>query len=103
LCDRIGGDFWQVVKRNLIANDDRFDERLWCGEIVWWLKLHRKCRAYYVPKDLSIHHRKHGGERLSDLQNMLNHLPQLILTNRALLEQFGEEQRIFAPGRTAAD
>lgn len=97
LCDRIGGDYWQVVKRDVVANEDRSDERLWCGEIVWCLKLLRKCQAYYVPKDLSIHHRKHGGERLSDLQNMLNHLPQLILTNKALLEQFGEEQRSLCP------
>jgi glycosyltransferase involved in cell wall biosynthesis len=97
LCDRVAGDFWQVVKRDIIASEDRFDERLWCGEIVWWLKLHRKCRAYYVPKVLLIKYREHGAERLSNLQTMLNHLPELILTNRALLEQFGEEQRSLCP------
>ncbi|MGQ9628535.1 MAG: glycosyltransferase family 2 protein [Anaerolineae bacterium] len=97
LCDRIGGDYWQVVKRDIIADEDRFDERLWCGEIVWWLKLQRKCQAYYVPKVLLLCHREHGNERLSDLQNMLNHLPQLILTNKVLLEQFGEEQRALCP------
>lgn len=97
LCDRIRGDYWLVVKRHIISDEDRFDERLWCGETLLWLRLYRKCRGYYVPKALSIHHRKHGGERLSDLQNMLNHLPQLILTNKALLEQFGEEQRSLCP------
>jgi glycosyltransferase involved in cell wall biosynthesis len=97
LCERIGGDHWAVVKRELIAKDDRHDERLWCGEHLWWLKLHRKCQAYYVPQVLAVAHREHGAERLSNLQTMLNHLPQLILTNKALLEQFGEEQRNLCP------
>jgi glycosyltransferase involved in cell wall biosynthesis len=97
LCDRVGGDFWQVVKRDIISDEDRFDERLWCGEIVWWLRLHRKCQAYYVPKILLIKYREHGAERLSNVQTMLNHLPQLILTNKALLEQFSEEQRSLCP------
>ena len=97
LCDRVSGDFWQVVKRDIIRDEDRFDGRLWCGEIVWWLKLHRKCQAYYVPKVLLVCHREHGAERISNLQTMLNHLPQLILTNKALLEQFGEEQRSLCP------
>lgn len=97
LCDRVSGDFWQVVKRDIIRDEDRFDEGLWCGEILWWLKLHRKCQAYYVPKVLRICHREHGAERISNLQTMLSHLPQLILTNNALLEQFGEEQRKICP------
>ena len=97
LCDRVGGDFWQVVKRDIIADEDRFDERLWCGETLLWLRLYRKCRAYYVPKVLLICHREHGAERISNLQTMLKHLPQLILTNKALLEQFGEEQRNLCP------
>jgi glycosyltransferase involved in cell wall biosynthesis len=97
LCDRVGGDFWQVVKRDIIRDEDRFDEKLWCGEILWWLKLHRKCQAYYVPKVLRICHREHGAERLSNVQTMLNHLPALILTNKALVDQFGEEQRNLCP------
>jgi glycosyltransferase involved in cell wall biosynthesis len=97
LCERIGGDHWQVVKRDLIDRDDRHDERLWCGEILWWLKLHGKCRAYYAPQVLLIMHRQHGTERISNLQTMLNHLPQLILTNKALLEQYGEEQKRLCP------
>jgi glycosyltransferase involved in cell wall biosynthesis len=97
LCDRVRGDFLRVVKRDLISDEDRHDERLWCGEIVWWLKLHRKCQAYYVPQVLAAAHREHGAERLSNVQTMLNHLPELILTNKALLEQFGEEQRSLCP------
>ena len=91
------GYFWQAIKKDLISDEDRFDEKLWCGEILWWLRLHRKCQAYYVPRVLLVCHRDHGGERISNLQTMLNHLPQLILTNRALLEQFGDEQRSLCP------
>jgi glycosyltransferase involved in cell wall biosynthesis len=97
LCDRVVGDFWQVMRTDIITDEDRFDEQLWCGEIVWALKLLRKCRAYYVPKTSYISYREHGAERISSLQIMLNHLPQLILTNKALLEQFGEEQRSLCP------
>ncbi len=97
LCGRIGGDYWQVVRREIIGPEDRYDERLWCGEILWWLGLHRKCRAYYVPKVLLVCHREHGGERLSNLQNMLNHLPQLILTNKALIDEYGDEQKRLCP------
>jgi glycosyltransferase involved in cell wall biosynthesis len=97
LCDRVGGDFWQVLKRDIISDEDRFDDRLLAGEILWWLKLHRKCQAYYVPKLLLVCHREHGAERISNLHTMLNRLPQFILTNKALLEQFGEEQRSLCP------
>lgn len=97
LCGRIGGDYWQVVRREIIGPEDRYDERLWCGEILWWLGLHRKCRAYYVPKVLLVCHREHGGERLSNLQTMLNHLPQLILTNKALIDEYGDDQRLLCP------
>ncbi len=97
LCGRIGGDYWQVVRREIIGLEDRYDERLWCGEILWWLGLHRKCLAYYVPKVLLVCHREHGGERLSNLETMLNHLPQLILTNKALITGYGDEQRRLCP------
>lgn len=86
-----------MVERDLIGDEDRLAERLWYGEIVWWFKPHRKCHAYYVPEVLLIKYREHGAEHLSNLHTMLNHLPQLILINKVLHDQFGEEQRSLCP------
>jgi glycosyltransferase involved in cell wall biosynthesis len=97
LCERVRGDFWQVMKRDIIGDEDRFDERLWCGEIVLWLRLHRKFRAHYVPKVLYINHRPYGVERVSALRTMLKHMPKVVLTNKAIVEEFGEEMKAVCP------
>jgi len=96
LCERIRGDHWQVMRMDLIGDDDRFDERLW-GNNILWLRLHRKCKAYYVPEVLYINHREHGGDRLSDARARLRNLPQSALTHKAFLEEFGEEIRQLCP------
>ena len=97
LCERMAGDFWQVMRRDIITEEDRFDERLWCGEVLLWLRLHRKAKAYYVPKVLRINHRQHGGERVSGLGSMLKHVPQVVLTNKAILAEYGEEKKRVCP------
>ncbi len=97
LCSRIGGDYWQAIARDIVDEADRFDERLWCGEIVWALKVFRKGKGYYVPKMLQTRYREHGHERVSSLETMLNHLPELILTNKALIAEYGEDQRNLCP------
>ena len=97
LCERVRGDFWQVLQRGILTPDDRFDERLLYGEILLWLRLHRNNDAYYVPKVLRINHREHGTERLTDLSNMLRHAPMLAAINKALLEGYGEEQKRLCP------
>lgn len=97
LCGKIGGDYWHVIKRDILGDTDRFDETLWCGEILWWLRLHQKGKACYVPRMLQVRSRKHGHERVSSLETMLNHLPQLILTNQALIREHGENQKGLCP------
>ena len=92
LCGRIGGDFWQVLQRDLIGDNIRFDERLWGGEIILWLRLHRESDAYYFPEVLLLKRRQHGGERMCQHESLLKHLPRVILTYKAFLEQYGEEQ-----------
>ena len=97
LCERVRGDFWQVMRRDIIGDSDRFDERLWCGEILLWLRLLRKFKAHYVPKVLYINHRPYGGERVSALRTMLKNVPRVTLTNKALVEEFGQETKVVCP------
>jgi glycosyltransferase involved in cell wall biosynthesis len=96
VCGRIGNDFWQVVKRDVVGQD-RFDVGLYNGEVTWWLRLHRKGTGYYVPKMLQVRYREHGGERISSVRSLLNHSSQLILTNRAIIAECGDDQRRLCP------
>jgi len=97
LCERIFGDFWMVIKRELMGEKDRFDERLWGNEGYLWLRLHRKSDAFYVPKVLYINYREHGAARLSEAMNRMQNLPRSTLTNRVFLEEHGEELRTRCP------
>jgi glycosyltransferase involved in cell wall biosynthesis len=97
LCDRIHGDLWVVLQRDLLGENDRFDERLWGNEGYLWLKLMRKTKAYYVPRVLYIIHREHGGQRMSNSRDRLKHLPRSTLTNRVFLEEFGDEMKRKCP------
>ena len=96
LCARITNDFWQVVRRDIVG-EDRFQEGLYNGEITWWLRLHRKGMGYYVPRTLQVRYREHGGKRISSLQSLLNHSSQLIVTNKAIIAECGEDQRSLCP------
>jgi glycosyltransferase involved in cell wall biosynthesis len=97
LCAHIHGDFWVVMRRDLIGGDDRFDERLWGNESYLWLKLLRKTKAYYVPRVLYINYRQHGGQRISHSSDRLEYLPRSTLTNKIFLEEHGEELRNMCP------
>lgn len=97
LCERIYGDFWLVMERELIGENDRFDERLWGQENLLWLRLHRKSKAYYVPEVLYVNHREHGGDRLCDVRTRLENLPGSALTNKVFLEEYGEDLKRLCP------
>ncbi|NQE45989.1 Glycosyltransferase AglE [ANME-1 cluster archaeon GoMg2] len=96
LCGKIRGDYFGVFDRKLIG-DNRFDERLWGMESILWLKLHRKSKAYYVPKVLLKKYRKHGGERVSDSMVALKRIPRVTLTHNVFLEEYGEEIKHLCP------
>jgi hypothetical protein len=96
VCERIGGDFWQVVSRETVG-EDRFHVGLYNGEQTWWLRLHRKANGYYVPKRLQNRYREHGSKRISSLPSLLSHSAQLIVTNKAIIAECGEDQRRLCP------
>ena len=95
-CERIGGDFWQVVSKDIVG-EDRFNVGLYNGEQTWWLRLHRKANGYYVPNMLQNRYREHGNKRISSLQSLLGHSSQLIATNKAIIAECGDDQRRLCP------
>lgn len=96
LCGRIYGDFWLVIKRDALQDDDRFDERLWGDEGILWLKLHRRCKSFYVPMVLYRAYREHG-ERVSVSPKPLKNIERSALTHRVFLEKYGEELKELCP------
>ena len=86
---------FRVMHKDWIG-DNRYDERLWGGEIILTLRLQRKSAAYYVPKVLQRKYREHG-DNISDPINLLKQIPRHILTQKAFLEEYGDELRHFWP------
>jgi len=95
LCHRIFGDFWVVMKRDLIG-DERFDERLWGDEVQLWLKLYHKCKVYHISKILSLKYKKHGGERVSTILNY-KIINRRVLTNKKFIQEYGPDMRLLCP------
>lgn len=97
LCGRVHGDFWGMMHKDYI-DDNRFDERLWAGEGILWLKLHRKHKGYYVPKILQRKYREHGGKRVSTSMHSLKHISRIVLTQKTFLQEYGKEMKSLCPG-----
>ena len=96
LCERVFGDFFLVIARDLLGKEERFDERLWGEEVILWLKLLRKTKAFYVPEVVYRNYREHG-ERVCDFGNRVKNLDRGILTHKVFLEQYGEELKRLCP------
>jgi len=95
LCNRIGGNYWQVCDMDLVGGN-RYDERLWGAESILYLKLYRKAKVYYVPQVLVKRYQKHG-ERICTPESFLKHLPRTTLTAKTFLEEYGEEIKPLCP------
>jgi len=98
LCGVVRGNYWGVINRQEISPDElKFDENVYANEIIFWLKLLRKYRFYYIPLPLYIAYGKHGGERLSEFRTILKHLPKAVQGMKILLEEFGREMENLCP------
>lgn len=93
LYGRIKGNHWQVVKKDSLGSN-RFDERLYCGEILLWLKLLKTNSVYYVPEELRINHLD-SSNHVSGKRTMLDNLPGLILTNKEWLSMYDQRNRYY--------
>ena len=96
LCEKVGGNFWGVMERSLLGQDDRFDERLWGEEGILWLKLLRNWKALYVPKVLYKYHRE-PGVRLFSSKSRMKNLARTTLTHKVFLEKYGAEIKLICP------
>jgi glycosyltransferase involved in cell wall biosynthesis len=96
LCEKVVGNFWLVLRRDLLEEDDRFDERLWGDEVILWLKLLRKSKALYAPKVLYKYHVEPGMRAFSS-KSRLKNLPKTTLTHKVFLEQYGQELKLLCP------
>jgi len=96
LCGRVGGDYGGLMHKDYIG-DNRFDESMWTGEGILWLKLHRRHKGYYVPKVLQRKYRQHGSERLCSYESLLKHISGVIQTRKAFLKEYGEELERLCP------
>jgi len=95
LCQKVYGNFWEVINSDLIDEDARFDERLWGGEIIFWLRLHRRTKVFYVHKVLRINHTECS--TVTTAENQLKHIPRIVLTEKVFLENYGNLRRHLCP------
>jgi len=91
LCEKVSSEFWPVIDRKIIGKQ-RFDERLWGVEGIFWLRLLKYHKAYYLPKALRIYYKDHG-DNVCRFENQLKHTNQYVMNNQVFLKQFGEEQK----------
>ncbi len=96
LCERVTGDYWGIITRELI-DGERFDEQLYGGEKIMWLKLRRKTATYYKPMVLYRAHRSHGGARMSALKRRLENAHRVAMTEAQYLEAYGDDLNKLCP------
>jgi glycosyltransferase involved in cell wall biosynthesis len=101
LCGKVYGNFWEVINSDLIGEDARFDERLWGGEIMFWLKLHRRTKVFYVHRALRINHTE--SSIVSTAENQLKHISRMVLTKKVFLEKYGNARRYLCPKKYGQD
>ena len=101
LCGKVYGNFWEVINSDLIDEDARFDERLWGREIMFWLKLHKRTKVFYVHRVLRINHTECS--TVSTAEDQLKHVSRIILTEKAFLKKYGNLRRHLCPKKYGQD
>lgn len=98
LCNKILGDYCMVLDKRAIGNN-RFNETLWAMPTILLLKLHRKNKAYYIPKTICKLYREHEykSSRISQPEVLLSQIPRVVLTEKAFLAEYGEEIKTLCP------
>jgi glycosyltransferase involved in cell wall biosynthesis len=101
LCENVYGNFWEVISSDLIDVNTRFDERLWGGEIIFWLKFFDRTKVFYVHRVLRKNHTECS--TVSTAKNELKHIPRMVLTQKVFLENYGELRRRLCPKKYGHD
>jgi glycosyltransferase involved in cell wall biosynthesis len=95
LCGKMNQDYFVVLERSLLSDQDRFDPLCWGYEHLLWLKLFRKSRAYYISKTLRRNYIEHPG-RVSSFESRLKHLSGSVYAAKAFITDYGNDlKRLF--------
>lgn len=94
ICGKYEGEYWMLLKRNLIG-EDRFYDQTWSGEDLLWWKVWKKIgKLYYVDRPVRIYQIEHQ-DRVS-VAYTRNPIRTLLFYNR-ILELYGDDMKAVCP------
>ena len=94
LCGKITGDYQIVIDRNAIGGN-RYNPNFWGAmQNNFLLKLHRNNKAFYTPKVTCNLYREHGVRISNPEVSLLNNVPQIVLSMKDFIEEYGEELKV---------
>jgi glycosyltransferase involved in cell wall biosynthesis len=99
LCERFTGEFWQLVRRDLLG-DLRFDERAGAKEAMVWWPMMRQASAFLVDHVVRVYDRS-GTDRVNRPAFTEAGARRKMWGVAALLERVGDDMRATCPGSFA--
>lgn len=98
LCNKINGDYQAIFLREVIG-ENKFDQNAWGGSTtIFNLRCFKNNKAYYTPIVIEKLYREHGESRITVPEtSLLNHIPEIVITMKNFLSEFGEEQKKVCP------
>lgn len=96
---KLQGEFWQLVRRDLLG-DLRFESRAAGGESSVWWRLCKKAPAFLVPEVVRLYDRA-GSDRVSVLRFDAAASERRMWAYRAMLDAVGDDLREMCPRRYA--
>jgi glycosyltransferase involved in cell wall biosynthesis len=97
LCQKMRGDHWIVVDRDILPKNRVFDERAWGTAGTLWISLLRSYDAYYVPEIAYYAYRRHGMQRLTNFEATMKNSKMWEYDISELLREFGAEMKCSCP------
>ncbi len=90
LCEKYTGEGWSIFKRELLG-DLKFDESIYGGESIVWLKMYKKSPAYYTHKGLRIYY-KHSSNYTS-VDSYFNNSLKVLKAHETYFAEFESDYR----------
>jgi glycosyltransferase involved in cell wall biosynthesis len=92
LCQKLKGDYWIIVDRNLFYHEKVFDENSG-GAGYTWLRLLQSNNAYYSPKVAYFAYRNHGFQRITTYRSW----EKREFNAEKVLTEFGNDMKLYCP------
>lgn len=99
LCGRFAGEFWQLIRKDLLGNL-RFDERAGGNEAMVWWPLLKRAPGVLIDSVVRSYDRS-GTDRVSRPTFTPAGADKLMWGYKVLLERVGDEMRVACPGAFA--